>query len=65
MPKMCSRRGLEKSLSAFYKQAGDAEGRRGMCKGVFPRREAGILGVEIRGFRSAGARSLSGGGMKR
>jgi hypothetical protein len=31
---------------------------------VFPRREAGILGVEIRGSRSAGARYLSGGGMK-
>jgi hypothetical protein len=32
MPKTCSRCGLEKPLRDFYKQAGGAKGRRGMCK---------------------------------
>jgi hypothetical protein len=35
MPKTCSRCGLEKPLSAFYKQAGGAHVRRGMCKECF------------------------------
>jgi hypothetical protein len=35
MPKTCSRCGLEKPLSAFYKQAGGAQGRRGMCRECF------------------------------
>lgn len=33
--KTCSRCGLEKPLSAFYKQAGGAQGQRGMCKECF------------------------------
>jgi hypothetical protein len=35
MPKTCSRCGLEKSLREFYRQAGGAQGRRGMCKKCF------------------------------
>jgi hypothetical protein len=33
--KPCSRCGLKKPLSAFYKQTGGAQGRRGMCKECF------------------------------
>jgi hypothetical protein len=35
MPKTCSRCGPEKPLHDFYKQAGGAQGRRGMCKECF------------------------------
>jgi hypothetical protein len=31
MPKKCSTCGQKKPLSAFYKQKGGAQGRRGMC----------------------------------
>jgi hypothetical protein len=35
MPKTCSRCGLEKPLPDFYRQAGEAKGRRSRCKACY------------------------------
>jgi hypothetical protein len=54
--KVCSRCGQKKPLSAFYKQAGGAQGRREPVRTVTePHSEP--RGLEIRSFRSAGGRS--------
>jgi hypothetical protein len=39
MPKTCSRCGQRKPLSAFDKQAGGAQGRRGACKECYKARQ--------------------------
>jgi hypothetical protein len=44
MPKTCSRCGLDKPLSAFYKQKGGAQGRRGRCKECYKAAERAAYG---------------------